>query len=71
MDYATMIEGIMKAGKKATRTAWKKGEHLWSDGNILIHNTPYWENEAQNQKINGYPYVCECKDVLANDWQFV
>lgn len=71
MDYAEMIEGIMKRGKKAMRSTWGDGEYLWSDGSILIHNTPYWEQEKKNEKIDGYPYVCECKDVLAHDWKFV
>lgn len=57
-----------KEGKKVRRPTWQHNEHMWSDGKVLIHTTPYWTNEKINQTLNGYPYVCEQVDVVATDW---
>lgn len=67
MNYFEATQ-LAKQGKRVRREAWNKGEFMWSDAKILIHNTPYWTNEKINQSLNGYPYVCEQVDVVANDW---
>jgi hypothetical protein len=67
MNYSQMAE-IVREGKHARRSTWKEGEKVWSDGKILIHNTPYF-GEPFNQAIQGYPYVCEQVDVFATDWE--
>ena len=69
MNFNTMVEKT-REGKHARRHAWKEGEKLWSDGKILIHNTPYF-GEPLNQAIQGYSYVCEQVDVVADDWELV
>jgi hypothetical protein len=66
MQYTEMVEHIKKGGC-ARRLSWKASEFLWSNGKILIHNTPYF-GESFNQMINGYVYVCECEDTIATDW---
>jgi hypothetical protein len=71
MDFEKMLEGVMKYGKKATRLGWNSGETLWSNGHLLVHNTPYWKGEEKNEHIDGYPYVTQCEDVTAKDWRFV
>ena len=67
MNYTEMAEAV-REGAHARRITWKMGEKLWSDGKILIHNTPYF-GESFNQAIQGYPYVCEQVDVYATDWE--
>lgn len=67
MNYTEMTEKV-REGAHARRGTWKPGERLWSDGKILIHNTPY-ANEPFNQFIQGYVYVCEQVDVFATDWE--
>lgn len=57
-----------KDGKRVRRPTWAAKEHMWSNGKVLIHTTPYWTNEQLNQSLNGYPYVCEQVDVVASDW---
>ena len=57
-----------KEGKRVRRPTWGDKEHMWSNGKVLIHTTPYWTNEQLNQSLNGYPYVCEQVDVVASDW---
>lgn len=66
MNYSEMVATV-KEGKRARRPTWKDDEFLWSDGKILIHNTPYF-GEPFNQGIQGYIYVCEQVDVFATDW---
>jgi len=69
MNYIEMATAIEK-GNFARRASWKEGEKLWSDGKIMIHNTPYFNKESEyNPSINGYVYVCEKEDVFANDWE--
>lgn len=67
MNYQEMTEKV-REGAHARRATWKADEKLWSDGKILIHNTPYF-GEPFNQGIQGYPYVCEQVDVFATDWE--
>lgn len=69
MNYSQMTEAV-REGAHARRNTWKQGEKLWSDGKILIHNTPYF-GEPFNQGIQGYVYVCEQVDVFATDWELV
>jgi len=57
-----------KDGRRVRRPTWAPNEHMWSDGKVLIHTTPYWTNEKVNHALNGYPYVCEQVDVVASDW---
>ncbi len=66
MNYAEMCEAV-REGKRATRPTWGSGEYVFSNGKILIHNTPYF-GEPFNQEIQGYTYVCEQVDVNATDW---
>jgi hypothetical protein len=66
MNYTQMCEAA-REGKRCRRNAWKAEELLWSDGKILIHNTSYF-GEPFNQGIQGYVYVCEQVDVVAEDW---
>lgn len=68
MDYAKAAE-LAREGKRLRRKVWEESEFMWSNGKILIHNTPYWTNEKINQDLQGYPYVCEQVDVVANDWE--
>ena len=69
MNYYDMVAAV-KEGAHARRPTWKPSEQLWSDGKILIHNTPYF-GEPFNQAIQGYVYVCEQVDVVANDWELL
>lgn len=69
MNYSEMAEAV-REGAHARRSVWKAPEKLWSDGKILIHNTPYF-GEPFNQGIQGYAYVCEQVDVVATDWELV
>lgn len=69
MNYYEMALAV-KEGMKARRPTWKPEEKVWSNGKILIHNTPYFE-ESFNKDIDGYPYVCEQEDVEAEDWELV
>jgi hypothetical protein len=68
MDYYEMCEAV-REGKRCTRPTWKDGEYVFSNGKVLIHNTPYWTNEMVNQELKGYPYVVEQVDVVAHDWR--
>lgn len=68
MNYTKAVEAA-REGKRLRREAWNKDQYMWSNGKILIHNTPYWTNEKINQEIQGYPYVCEQVDVVATDWE--
>jgi len=69
MNFATMSE-LARAGKKLRRPSWGQNEYVRSDGKILIHTTPYF-GESFNQGIQGYVYVCEEVDVVAEDWVLV
>jgi hypothetical protein len=69
MNYYAMAQAV-KTGCHARRPNWKPEEKVWSNGKILIHNTPYF-GEPFNQSIQGYPYVCEQEDVEAYDWELV
>jgi hypothetical protein len=68
MDYYSMVEAV-REGKRCTRPTWKDGEYVFSNGKVLIHNTPYWTNEKINQELRGFPYVVEQVDVVATDWR--
>jgi hypothetical protein len=68
MNYTQAVEKA-REGKRLRRTSWEESQYMWSNGKILIHNTPYWTNEYINQELQGYPYVCEQVDVVANDWE--
>jgi|ERR1700754_1844923 len=68
MDYTKAVE-LAREGKRLRRKIWEEAQFMWSNGKILIHNTPYWTNENINQELQGYPYVCEQVDVVANDWE--
>lgn len=67
MNYSQMTEAV-REGAQARRPTWKPNEKVWSDGKILIHNTPYF-GEPFNQAIQGYAYVVEQVDVFAEDWE--
>lgn len=66
MNYSQMVEAV-REGKHCRRPTWSPEERIWSDGKILIHNKPYFQ-EPFNQGIQGYVYVCEQIDVVADDW---
>lgn len=70
MDFNTMVSKL-GASVKAYRPTWGEGELLWKNGEILVHNTPYWSGEQKNQMLDGYPYVIEKRDVEARDWMLV
>ena len=67
MNFDTMVEKA-REGKHLRRKSWPESMRLWSDGKILIHNTPYF-GEPFNQAIQGYVYVTEQVDVVADDWE--
>lgn len=67
MNFQEMIKSL-REGAKAYRPTWGEGEFLWQEGNVLVHNKPYWEGEVFNAKINSYPYVVEIEDLAAIDW---
>lgn len=67
MNFQEMTASLQK-GIKAYRPTWGDGQFLWQEGNVLVHNNPYWEGEKLNQRVNGYPYVVEKEDLEANDW---
>jgi hypothetical protein len=67
MNFQEMVNKL-HSGVKAYRPTWGEGEFLWKKDEVLVHNTPYWGGELINQYLNGYPYVCEKRDVDATDW---
>jgi hypothetical protein len=69
MNYYEMAIAVIQ-GNQARRPMWKPEEKLWSNGKILIHNTSYFGEEF-NEEIQGYPYVSEQEDVIAQDWELV
>lgn len=68
MNYNQAVEAA-REGKRLRRQTWENSQYMWSNGKVLIHNTPYWTNESINQDLQGFPYVCEQVDVVANDWE--
>lgn len=80
MDFLEMVGNLKKCQKTigtiekfdtARRPSWKKGEHLWSNGQFLVHNTPYFASNEDEALINvdEYVYVCELEDIIAKDWE--
>lgn len=67
MDFSTVVN-ILDKGMKAYRPTWGEGEFMWKKDDILVHTTPYWGGEMINQYLDGYPYICEKRDVNACDW---
>lgn len=67
MNFEEMLSNL-RVGVKAFRPTWGEGEFLWKKDEVLVHNTPYWGGELINQYLDGYPYVCEERDVRASDW---
>ena len=70
MDFNTMIKRLNK-DTKAFRPTWGKGQMLSISGNMLSHNTQYYANDSYQEKINGYVYVSEIEDLIAEDWAIV
>jgi len=65
----------MNDGKKISRKSWGEGEYCWfnKDKNCLIHNRPYsnLQRAVDDNPLNGYYYILEGDDLIANDWSFV
>lgn len=70
MNFDTMIKKLNK-DTKAFRPTWGKDEMLFLSGNILSHNTPYNDGDVYQETINGYVYVSETEDLIADDWAIV
>lgn len=67
MKFNEMIDKL-DSNVKAFRPTWGKGELMWKQGDVLVHNTPYWTGDYINQFLKGYVYVSEIEDINANDW---
>lgn len=67
MNYSEAVKAVL-GGKRVRRPTWEDSQYMFSNGKILIHNTPYWENEKPIAALKGYPYICEHEDALASDW---
>lgn len=69
MNYYDMALAV-KAGCEARRQTWKPEEKVWSNGKILLHTTPYFASEYNEESL-GYPYVTESEDITAHDWELI
>ena len=73
MDYFEAVSHAKK-GFHVRRNAWKEDEFMtsYSPEPYLVHNRPYPAQDCEIANSNGrFVYVCEVRDVEAQDWIFV
>ena len=78
MKFVEMIP-YLSEGDSARRPHWKPNEYIWTNGKFLVHSTPYFKHDKPlteddsewTELFTHYTYVCEMKDLIADDWEVV